>query len=265
MKHILALLTLFLAITTMAQNYKTEKNIPYYPESGDAYRNERAQLDIYYPTDKDSFATVVYFHGGGLEKGKKYVPKELKEQGIAVVSPNYRLSPKVQHPVYIEDAAQAVAWAVENIARYGGDPNKIYISGHSAGGYLTLMLALDKGYLEKVGIDADSLAGYVPLTAQTNTHYTIRKERGLNPTIPIIDEYAPIYHSRKLTAPLILVTGDRTKELLARYTENLHLQDVLNVMSNDVPLYELQGFDHGTMRGPGCYLLLELMKKGRKK
>ena len=264
MRKLCLLMIAFIAITASSQSYKIEKDIPYYPESGsDAYRDERAKLDLYFPADTSGFATVLFFHGGGLEGGGKYIPNALMEQGVAVVAPNYRLSPKASNPSYIEDAAQSVYWVKDNIAKYGGNPDKIYITGHSAGGYLTLMLALDKKYLNNVGIDADSLAGYVPLTGQTNTHYTIRKERGLNPQIPIIDEYAPIYHSRKQAAPMILVTGDRNKALLARYTENLHLQEMLKEVGNNISLYELQGFNPGTMETPRLLLLLELSNKGK--
>ncbi|MGL4292375.1 MAG: alpha/beta hydrolase [Bacteroidales bacterium] len=247
------------------QNYKIQKDIGYISESpsvADDYRTERCKLDVYFPTDKKGFPTVVYFHGGGLEGGNKHLPKELEEKGIAVVMPNYRLSPKATHPAYIEDAAEAVKWTMENINRLGGDSTKVYISGHSAGGYLSLMLALDTTYLTKRGYHPDEMAGYAPLSGQTNTHYTIRKERKLDSRIPIIDKYAPIFHPRKMKAPMILVTGDRKKELLARYTENAHLLDILREFGNDeIRLYELEGFDHGTMVSPGCYLLVEMIHK----
>ena len=261
MKCLHLIIAFLFTLNSFAQSYKLEKDIYYYPDKVDnEYQNERCSLDIYYPSDIKDYSTVVFFHGGGLEGGEKYIPEALKEQGVAIIAPNYRLSPQAKHPSYLIDAANAVAWAKNNIQKYGGDPNKIYVSGHSAGGYLALMLALNKQYLKSVGIDADSLSGYVPLTGQTNTHYTIRKERGLNPKLPVIDEYAPIFHSRKLNVPMILITGDRNKELLARYTENLHLQDILNEFGNDIPLYELQGFDHSTMEYPGCMILLELIK-----
>ncbi|MGL5561645.1 MAG: alpha/beta hydrolase [Tannerellaceae bacterium] len=242
--------------------YKMETDIPYVANETDAYRKERCKLDVYYPDGQTNVATVVYFHGGGLEAGSKTVPNALREKGIAVVAPNYRLSPKANHPDYILDAAEAVAWTLQHIKSFGGDPTRVFVAGHSAGGYLTLMLAMDTTYLAKHGIDADQVAGYVPLSGQTNTHYTIRKERGLKSEIPIIDTFAPIYHARKMGTPLILVTGDRDKELLARYTENLHMKNILEAVGNEqIPLFELQGFDHGTMETPGLLLLLELMRK----
>lgn len=242
--------------------YKMETDIPYVANETDAYRKERCKLDVYYPEGKTNVATVVYFHGGGLEAGNKTVPNALREKGIAVVAPNYRLSPKSNHPDYILDAAEAVAWTLQHVKSFGGDPERVFVAGHSAGGYLTLMLAMDTTYLAKHGVDADQVAGYVPLSGQTNTHYTIRKERGLKSDIPIIDTFAPIYHARKMGTPLILVTGDRDKELLARYTENLHMKNILEAVGNrNIPLFELQGFDHGTMEIPGLMLLLELMRK----
>ncbi|MEG1585944.1 MAG: alpha/beta hydrolase [Bacteroidales bacterium] len=269
MKNLIVILLAFFGCSLFARDkessYQQSNDIPYgisVADQSDAYRSERCVLDIYYPTDKKGFKTVLFFHGGGLEGGNKFIPEELKGEGIAVVAPNYRLSPRASHPAYIEDAAEAVRWTMENIGRYGGDSTQIYVSGHSAGGYLTLMLALDTTYLTKRGIHPDQLAGYVPLSGQTNTHYTIRKERGQDMRIPVIDSFAPISHARKMSSPMILVTGDRNKELLARYTENLHLQDILKEMGNpDISLYELNGFDHGTMIAPGCYLLLEMMRK----
>ncbi len=251
---------------TAADLYSTISNVGYIEEAGtDAYRSERCKLDLYLPRGKKNFPTVVFFHGGGLEGGEKFIPELLKEQGFAVVAPNYRLSPKAQHPAYIDDAAAAVAWTVRHIAEYGGTSSKVWVCGHSAGGYLTLMLALDKSYLGAYGIDADSIAGYVPFSGQTNTHYTIRKERGLDTQIPIIDEYAPLFHSRKLGTRMLLLSGDRDKEMLARYTENLHMQEILNAKGNKVEFYELKGFDHGTMLEPACLLLRQMIHRTEKK
>jgi len=122
-------------------------------------------------------------------------------QGFAVVAVNYRLSPKAQNPAYTEDAAAAVAWAYKHIEEYGGSPRRVFVTGHSAGGYLTLMVGLDKSYLQEYGVDADSIAAYLPISGQTVTHFTIRKERSLPEGIPVIDQYAPCNKARKDTPP----------------------------------------------------------------
>lgn len=245
-----------------AKDYQIQKNISYlHPGETDAYKQERCKLDIQYPTNKKEFATLVWFHGGGLEGGEKHFPKEFLNQGYAVITVNYRLSPRAKNPAYIEDAAEAVAWIFENIERFGGSKDKIYISGHSAGGYLSLMLNLDKSYLAKWGVDANKLAGAFPISGQTTTHFTIRKERGLNPDTPIIDKYGPSNNVRKDASPMILITGDRELEMLARYEENAHLYALLKALGQEVTLYEMEGFDHGTVAAPACILINSWMKK----
>ncbi len=264
----LALLTGMVIIATIvfSQNYALKENISYIKESEqDSYRKERCKLDIYYPTDKTDYATIVWFHGGGLEGGEKGIPSELKEKGVAVVAVNYRLNPKAKNPAYTEDAAESVAWVFNNISSFKGNPDKIFVSGHSAGGYLALMIGLDKSYLAKYNIDADKIKGLIPISGQTNTHYTIKKERELPFDIPHIDEYAPIAHARKDAPPILLVTGDRNMELAARYEENAHLDAILRAVGHkDVTLYELEGFDHGGVYAPACYLMLNWIKKQTK-
>lgn len=127
------------------QTYKLETDLLYRSEVGlDEYQQERCRLDVYVPENQQGFATVVWFHGGGLTGGNKSIPEGLKHRGIAVVAANYRLSPKVSSPTYIEDAAAAVAWTFQHIEKYGGSKKRVYVSGHSAGGYLTNMVGLDK-------------------------------------------------------------------------------------------------------------------------
>lgn len=182
------------------------ENIAYVPSSDtSAYRKERCKLDIYCPPKSAKpFKTLIWFHGGGLEGGEKSIPTQLTGKGFAVVAPNYRLFPKVKNPGYTRDAAAAVAWVFRHIAEYGGNSAEIYIGGHSAGGYLALMLCLDKSWLGEFGVDADSVKAYFPVGGQTATHYTIRKERGISFTSPIVDKYAPLNCVRKLGPDFIL-------------------------------------------------------------
>lgn len=249
-----------------AAKYAFLRDLSYVDSSEkDEYRKERCKLDIYYPENKKDYPTIVWFHGGGLEVGAKDLPDELKNKGIAVVSANYRLSPKAKNPAYIEDAAEAIAWVFKNIEQYGGNPDRIYISGHSAGGYLALIVGLDKSYLQKHNIDADRIKGLLPISGQTNTHYTIRKERGLPMNLPVIDEYAPLNKARENCPPTLLITGDRKLEMTARYEENAHLDAILRSLGNkEVVLCELEGFDHGNVRGPGCYLVVDWIRKYNK-
>src|SRR5947209_7122328 len=129
--------------------YETVKDIPYRTgENLTEGMRDRCKLDLYYPQNARGYATVVWFHGGGLTGGGKGIPSALMGKGIAVVAANYRLSPHAKAPEYIEDAAAAVAWTFENIEKHGGSRKQIFVSGHSAGGYLTSMVGLDKRWLK---------------------------------------------------------------------------------------------------------------------
>lgn len=247
--------------STTQSGYQTSSNILYYDEESaknNKYIQDRCKLDIYYPTVKKSFATVVWFHAGGLRSGERFIPEQLKNQEIAIVTADYRLYPDVKSPTYIEDAAAAVAWVFKNIHKYGGSSELIFISGHSAGGYLASMIGLDKDWLAKYNIDADSIAGLIPFSGHAITHFTIREERGIPGEQPIIDEFAPLYHVRADAPPLILITGDRELELLGRYEENAYLMRMMKVAGHQQTyLYEIQGFDHGGMADPAFSILLK--------
>jgi acetyl esterase/lipase len=251
-----------LRIVAVEPEYKTVENILY--RSGEnltKYMEQRCRLDVYYPADVKSFATVVWFHGGGLTQGNRSVPEGLREKGIAVVSVNYRLSPKVKSPAYVQDAAAAVAWTFKNIQRYGGSTNRIFVSGHSAGGYLTSMIGLDKRWLAVHQIDANKIAGLIPYSGHTITHFTIRSERGIPGHQPVVDEMAPLYHVRKDAPPLLLITGDREMEYFGRYEETAYLWRMMQLVGHpDTKLHELQGFNHGQMAEPAHPLLLRFVK-----
>lgn len=119
-------------------------------------------------------------------------------------------------------------------------------------------ILLLKRYLAEYGVDADSVKGYFPVSGQTATHYTIRKERGISFTKPIVDSLAPLNNVRVLNTKLMLITGDRRLELMARYEENLYLKSVLEGIGNKpVTIHELSGFDHGTVLAPAAVLIKE--------
>lgn len=245
--------------------YKKVSDILYRNASeltNDEYAMKNCRLDVYFPLNKADFATIVWIHGGSLTGGKKELPSLLTGQGFAVVSIEYRRNPKVNCPVYIEDAAAAVAWVFKNIASYGGSPDKIFLSGHSAGGYLGLMVGMDKKWLAAFDVDASRIAGLLPLSPQVITHFKIREERGLDEKQPVIDAFAPIFHVRSNLPPIITITGDRELEMLGRYEENAYFVRMLKINGHTrVSLYELDGFSHGGMKEPGLLLMVKELKK----
>ena len=115
--------------------YNQVNDIPY-REAAEGYAQERCKLDVYYPTNSQDAPVVVWFHGGGIEGGEKHIDPQLKNSGLVVVAANYRLLPKAPIDDILDDAAAAVAWTYKNIAKYNGSSRKIFVAGHSAGGYL---------------------------------------------------------------------------------------------------------------------------------
>jgi acetyl esterase/lipase len=265
MKHLyLSLLLAAFCLTNFAQEYSIKENIPYYSEAeiqSDAYIQERCVLDLYYPKQIEGFPTVIWFHGGGLTGGNKFIPEALKGKKMAVAAVNYRLYPQIKAPVYIEDAAAAVAWVLKHIEEYGGDPDLVFVSGHSAGGYLASMVGLDKRWLEKHGVDANGIAGLIPFSGHTITHFTVRAERGIEGTQPVVDDLAPLYHVRKDAPPLLLITGDREMEMMGRYEENAYMMRMMKVVGHpDTRLYEMDGYGHN-MLTPAYPLLINEVRR----
>lgn len=241
--------------------YRTVEDIPYRTE-GNAYSRERCKLDLYYPEQIKDFPVVVWFHGGGLSGGNKFIPEELTGCGLGVVAVNYRLLPKGSLTDCIDDAAAATAWAFRNIAGYGGDPHKIFVSGHSAGGYLTNMIGLDKKWLKKYDIDADSIAALIPFSGHAISHFAYRQSKGMKDTQPSIDEFAPLYYVRPDAPPLIIVSGDRELEMLGRYEENAYFWRMMKVAGHkQTYIYELDGYDHGAMASPAFHILKNHVKR----
>ena len=257
---VLLILSMFCAVAS-AQTYRHVNDINY-TQKRDAHSIERLKLDVYHPEGKTDCPVIVWFHGGGLEGGNKEIPAQLKEKGIVVVGVNYRLLPQVTVKETLDDAAEAVAWVFKHITEYGGDPRKVVVSGHSAGGYISMMLCLDKLWLAAYGIDADNVMMYVPFSGQAITHYNVRKMQGIPPLQATIDEYAPLYWVRSDCPPLVLICGDRELELYGRYDENQYLARMMKLAGHQQTyLYEIDGHGHVGMVDPGFHILETHLKQ----
>ncbi|MDE6007632.1 MAG: alpha/beta hydrolase [Muribaculaceae bacterium] len=236
--------------------YITNVDIPY-SQKQDSLSQKRLKLDIHHNKELNNLPVIVWFHGGGLTSGNKFIPAELMDRGYVVVAPNYRLIPDVSVSECIDDAAEAVKWVMENISEYGGDPSKIFVSGHSAGGFLTSMIGLDKSRLGRYGVDADSLKGLIPYSGQVITHFSDRKSQGIGELTPWVDRNAPLFHVRKDAPPYIIITGDAEQELYGRYEENLYMWRMMRLAGNkDVKIFKLDGYNHGDMAHPAHHILL---------
>ncbi|OWT74674.1 MULTISPECIES: alpha/beta hydrolase [unclassified Achromobacter] len=172
----------------------------------------RQRLDVYAPIDARDAPVVVFFYGGGWRSGERadyrFVGDALATHGIVTVVADYRLYPEVSYPGFLQDAAQATAWTFANIAQYGGNPGRLFVAGHSAGGYIAAMLALDPRWLDGAGVRNARLAGWVGMAGPYD--FLPITGRDLRPVFNYPDTPAdtqPIAHAGGAGVPALLVTG----------------------------------------------------------
>jgi len=191
---------LTLPSSTVESNVEVQKDIAY--ADGDPADAAKHKLDLYLPKDKKNFPVLVFIHGGSWRSGDKALYPALGNRfaklGIGVAIPSYRLMPKSPHPAQIEDTAAAFAWVYKNIAQYGGDVSRIYIAGHSAGGHLVALLALDPAYLAKYDIPLTAIKGVAALSGV----YDVSKIQGF--ANPGDDSPSPLAHVHSKAPPFLV-------------------------------------------------------------
>ena len=255
------LLWLCNALLDAAQKVPTAEvaRIEYHPEAA----STNCWLKLRTPKGQKGFPTVVWFHGGGLTAGKPgYI--NLQDDGIAQAAVRYRFLTETDADGCIDDAAAAIAWVVKHIAEYGGDPAKVYVSGHSAGGYLTLMAGLDAKRLEKYGLKPTDLAGLLPVSGQVTKHFNVRKFSGdTDPQyLPKIDAFAPLAYCAAPSAPIVFITGDRAVEFPCRVEENEFMAVSMRKLGReDVTFREFPCRTHVSVLGPSYPVIRDFVRK----
>lgn len=218
--------------------------------------HERCLLDLYLP-DADKVRNgrvplIIWFHGGGLLGGDKGGVRpfaaDITPDGVAVCAPNYSLLPNVNFPVFIEDAAAAVARCVSGfkdiLDEYGlGETGGVFCGGSSAGGYLSMMLCFDKRYLAVHGIDSAELCGYIHGSGQPTDHFNILNHNGIDQRRVIVSERSPLYFVGLETnlAPMVFIVSDN--DMFNRLEQNRTMFRALQhfELADNAELIELQG------------------------
>ncbi len=185
-------------------------DVPYGPD-------ELQKLDIYQPKDKKPGGTTVLFdiHGGGWRGGSKngrgWPAVAFTQKGLVYVTIDYPLAPRVRIDQIVDSVRQAFAWVHKHIAEYGGDPNRIYVAGHSAGGHLTASLLRD-GWHGQYGVPADAIKGAVASSGVFDMEALVHAPRGFNDelkmTVEVARAHSPILHPPKRITPLIVTYGE---------------------------------------------------------
>ncbi|HZP67530.1 MAG TPA: alpha/beta hydrolase [Rudaea sp.] len=207
-------------------------------------------LDVYAPKGAAAAPVVVFFYGGSWEEGKRrwyrYVGTALANHGVVVVIPDYRKFPDVRFPAFMDDAAHAVAWVRVHAADFGGDPQRLFVMGHSAGGQIAALLATDRRYLASVGLRRRDLAGMIGVA-------------GAYAFLPFEDDEPDIFgdtpEGRYDSQPINFVDGGEPPMLLLQGTDddevppdNAELMaERIEAMDGRVQLKLYDGVDHSAI------------------
>jgi acetyl esterase/lipase len=192
----------------------------------------KLRLDVFTPRAARNAPVVVFFGGGRWETGVKedfrFVGNKLASSSFVVVIPDYRKYPKARFPGIMEDAAHAMKWVNDNIARYGGSPDKVFVMGHSAGAHIAALLALNPEHLKAVGLERDRLRGmiglagpydFMPISDPTLRDVFAPPDR--------FEQSQPIFFVDGRNPPLLLVHGEDDEDIYVRNTRSL-AQAVIN-------------------------------------
>ena len=212
---------------------KVVKDVQYHNGSdGDPVLNS---LDLYLPEGQSNVPLVFYVHGGRWRVGDKVTPElevlvsVLTRLGWGVASTNYRLSPAVKYPTHIQDVARAFAWVHKNAGRYGIDAERIVIHGHSAGGHLVSLLALDTSFLEAEGVPAAAIKGVIPTSGIYDLPHWPEPgqvptglEQGFGTEQATLEKASPINHISSTAPPFLITFTDNDLYLLPEQAHNFY-------------------------------------------
>lgn len=209
----------------------------------------RQKLDVYRPvaTDEATVPVVVFFYGGSWKRGERanyrFVGEALAEQGVATVIADYRTWPEVVFPAFVEDAAAAVAWTRRNATRYGGDPRRVVVAGHSAGAHIAALLVLDPRYLAEQGLSPADIAGFAGLAGPYAFQpLEIRSVRAVFEHLADVDEARPIVFVNGSAPPSLLMHGEADTTVLPAHSRELG--EALDAAGVEVVVHEYPGIGH---------------------
>jgi acetyl esterase/lipase len=187
----------------------------------------RQRLDVHAPSRPvpGGAPVIVFWYGGGWVEGEResyrFVGATLAAEGYVVVMPDYRLYPEVRFPAFIEDGALALGWVQQNIARYGGDPSRMFVMGHSAGAHMAALLALDPRWLAGVGGRPQWIRGLIGLSGPY----------GLVADTPLLQaifaaphsprDWQPLAHASQAAPPTLLIHGVVDDIVLIEHSDRL--------------------------------------------
>jgi acetyl esterase/lipase len=192
-------------VPALRGNFDRRADIPY-------GTGARQKLDVYTPKHAADRPVIVFWYGGGWENGQKsqyrFVGAALANAGYVTVLPDYRLYPEARFPAFVEDGADALAWVVSHAHEIGGDPRRIYVAGHSAGAHLAAMLAYDRSQLERVGLAADTVRGFIGLSGPYALDPNNDTYRAIFAAPYCLTDWQPVQLAKAGAPPALLIHGE---------------------------------------------------------
>ncbi|MCB2406609.1 alpha/beta hydrolase [Hymenobacter lucidus] len=238
---ILPALLVFVLLALVANEYaeaqpsRRTAGIAYVPTTEAGFDTERHRLDVYAPRKRGAAAypVVVFIHGGNWNSGNKslysFIGRRLAKQGVVAVVINYRLAPNVQVPAMADDCARAVAWTYQHIAEYGGDPQRLFTMGHSAGGGLAALLAADNQLFMRQGLAANPVRGAILDDPAGLDMYDYLKKMKYDGDAQYLVPFgkdpagwkavSPMYYVTAATPPFLVFVGGKTYPSISSSSE----------------------------------------------
>jgi len=226
---------------------ETVKDVTYYV-AADSDPNKH-KLDVYFPKGEKGYPIVLFVHGGTWRSGdrKLYAPlgATLARTGVGTVIISYRLSPAVQHPEHVKDVARAFSWTHANMARYGGNVEQIFVSGHSAGGHLAALVATDESYLKEEKRALTEIKGVIPISGVYQITPIKVFEAAFGSDEDRLKKASPLTHVREKLPPFCLVYAEKELPFLDQMAEKMCKE--LQICRCDATVHKIPGRDHATI------------------
>jgi len=256
LKWSLAVATFVAASTTnvRAETYavRVVRDVPYLEDAG--YAGDKDKLDIYLPEGRRNAPVIVSYYGNQLMGGDKseevYIGRRFAAAGFVTVVVNYRLSPAVSHPAHAQDAAASFAWVKRHIAEYGGNADRVFIVGYSAGAYLAALLSTDPRYLAAHNLSPRDIYGTVPVSA----FYWVER-RGVAPDRDksvwghdrsMWVDASPAHHLQAGAPRMLILYAERDEEW--RREQNIEFATAIKAAGNkDIEVAMIPNRNHATI------------------
>lgn len=251
-KYVLMLFALLSQVSVLSARVKVEKNINY-----SEHTDERRQLNVYYQKDLSKPKDVIIFiHGGSWSSGKKdiywWLGRNMARKGVVTVTINYGLAPENQYEQMGNDCAQAVKWVQNHIAGYGGDPSRIFLMGHSAGGQLAELINADPQYFKRAGIKNPvkglilddpfglDMKEYLSTAAKDEDYTNFLRTFGTDPVN--WEKGSPLHYVKNISNPHLIFYGAKTYPAIQIQSARIHQLLTAEKVSSE--LHVIKGKKH---------------------